>query len=77
MREDVRAIIYQLPPKIKACTVKTNGFYTILVNADLSPSVRFTEYLHELNHINNGDFSKEDTADKIEFLAHLQEGEMT
>lgn len=74
MREDIKIIIYQLPPNIKACTVEVDGYYTIIVNDNLSPQVRFTEYLHELNHINNGDFSKDETADKIETLAHFTEG---
>lgn len=64
--DEIRTIIYPLPPEIKAYTTYVNGYYTIVINDNLSDQARLRAYLHELNHILNEDFFKEETANQIE-----------
>lgn len=56
----------ELPPGIRAFTVRDrNGDYNIYINAHLSAEACFLAYIHELNHINSGDF---DSLENIHFL---------
>jgi hypothetical protein len=48
-----------------------DGSYTILINAKLDYETQTKVYLHEVNHIKNGDFDKSD-ADSIEREAHKE-----
>lgn len=70
MTEEIHTIIYPLPPEIKAYTACVNGYYTIVINDNLSAAARLQAYNHERNHINNGDFSSPDKADFIEARGH-------
>ena len=70
MIQDVKVILENMPTTIKGYTVAKDFTYTIVLNSRLSfESQRYT-YLHELEHINNGDFEKKCRADIIEFYAH-------
>ena len=46
-----------------------DGSYTILLNSRLTRETLEKAYLHALEHIQNGDFEKEDV-DEIEWHAH-------
>lgn len=70
MRTDVRTIVCPLPPHIKAYTAFVNDFYTIVLNENLSYEARYKAYIHELAHINNGDFLKDTEVSTIENEAH-------
>ena len=59
-----------MPMTIKGYTVLKDGFYTIVINANLCESSRKKTYEHEYNHIVNGDFEKRTSADLIEVYAH-------
>ena len=44
-------------------------YYTIFINANLSHEMQCAAYDHEISHIDNNDFFKDDIQ-KIEFDAH-------
>ena len=74
MKTDIRTIVYPLPSGIKSYVALVNGFYTIVLNDNLSPSGRYQAYKHEIEHIDNGDFFKDSYADNIELIAHINGG---
>lgn len=47
--------------------------YTIILNSRLNRESIMKAYMHELQHINNGDYEKKCNADLIEFVAHIME----
>lgn len=55
-----------LPSRVKAFTVKRGEIYTVCVSEALDPSERFSAWLHELRHIESGDFDADKPADWIE-----------
>ena len=55
---------------IKGYTVLKDGFYTIVINANLCEATRRKTYKHEYEHIINGDFEKRASADLIEVITH-------
>ena len=59
-----------MPCKLKAYTVEYDGFYNIYVNSKISFEQGGKSIQHELEHIANGDFEKEESADAIENSAH-------
>lgn len=69
--EKANTYLLDMPTSIKAF-VKSNhdGSYTIIINARLSDEEQKKAYLHELRHIENGDFERKCSADLIEFYAH-------
>lgn len=48
-----------------------DGSYSVFINAKLDYDTQVRVYLHELWHIENGDFDRSDV-DKIEFEAHKE-----
>ena len=60
-----------MPTTIGGYTIRTpDGFYTIVLNAKCSYTKNVETYRHEINHIRNGEFESELSADIIEFYAH-------
>ncbi len=70
MIENIRVYQVEMPARIKAYTVKKDGFYTILINSILAREQQLKEYDHEYKHIINGDFDKTCSVDMIEIYAH-------
>lgn len=71
MTPDINVILYNMPTRIKAYTVKLHGQYTICLNSRLSHMQNKESYLHEIDHIKNGDYDLQCDADLIEFLSHM------
>lgn len=69
MTNDIRVYLQELPMSVKGFTVLKDGFFTIVINSNLSELARIRTYKHELQHIYNDDFGKED-ADSIEKDSH-------
>ena len=68
--QDVNTQLADLPTSISAYVVSNpDGSYTIILNARLTWERKRQAYLHELNHIKNGDYERK-SADKIEMFAH-------
>lgn len=70
MTYDIRVYLCEMPMSIKGYTVLKDGFYTIVINANLCEATQRKTYLHEYDHIINGDFEKRSGADLIEVIAH-------
>lgn len=70
MTEDIMVRVVEMPASIKACTVKKDGYHTILINSILTKEQQLKEYEHEYDHIINGDFDKDCPVDMIEIYAH-------
>lgn len=70
MTEDIMVRVVEMPASIKACTVKKDGFHTILINSILAKEQQLKEYDHEYKHIVDGDFDKTCSVDAIETNAH-------
>lgn len=67
---DANVIYADLPASIKAYTVSCpDDTYTIVLNSRHSHEQLLMSYSHELKHIANGDFEK-DNVDMIELSAH-------
>lgn len=53
------------------CNPNPDGSYSIFINSKLCFEAQKKVYLHELYHITNGDFEKQDV-DKIEYYARKE-----
>lgn len=70
MAPDVNVIEMDLPTTISSYVISNpDTTYTIILNARLSYKRRLEAYQHELDHIQNNDFQKENVQ-SIEFVAH-------
>ena len=66
----VQTIIMTLPPQVEAFVHKnSDGSFTIFVDADLDREHQQRAWLHEIEHIENGDFDNEETIDAVEHRA--------
>lgn len=71
MIQDVNAVLIDMPVRISAYTVANPDLsYTVIINSRLTRERQVEAYIHELRHINNGDFDKKCNADIIEIYAH-------
>lgn len=60
-----------MPTTIKAYTVMNNDdTYTIILNARLTDEQHLKSYYHEMKHIENGDYEKNNSVGLIEIIAH-------
>lgn len=72
--DNIRTILHDLPNSIKSFVVATpDGFFTIYLNQNLSHDQNVKSYLHEYEHIINGDYDKKCSVDLIEFRAHRED----
>lgn len=69
MNKDIKVIYADLPTSVKAFTVLTDGYYTIVLNQNLTREQNEISYMHELIHIANNDYEKLDIQ-SIEANAH-------
>lgn len=73
MTPEIYTTLTDLPTTIYSFVRQNrDGSYTIVLNARLSAEDRLRHYRHELDHIGNCDFEKEETADEIEVYAHRE-----
>lgn len=71
MTLDVNVVLADLPGTISAYTVANPDFsYTIVVNARLNYERQMLAYVHEIDHIKNGDYDRKGSVDLIECYAH-------
>lgn len=72
MIPDVNCVMANMPAAIKAYTTLNNDdTYTIILNSRLTYEQHLKSYAHELFHIKNGDYEK-NNVDMIEFRAHSE-----
>lgn len=72
MGDSIRVMCVDLPTCCKAFTVASDGFYNIYLNSRQTYEQNKKSLLHELEHIENGDFDKEDT--DVDLLEHSRHG---
>lgn len=70
--ENIKTVLYDLPQGIKGYTLHKDGFYTIVLNSKLSHEQNKKTYLHEMFHIENGDFDNTNSVGLIELYAHKE-----
>lgn len=68
--ENIKTLFCDMPTTVAGYTVFKDDCYTIVLNSKLSRDKNIKSYMHELSHIQNGDFEKKCSADLIEFFAH-------
>ena len=69
--ENVFVKLIELPTTVRSfVVVNKDQTYTILLNCKLSHEQNLISYEHELNHIKNGDYEKQCSANMIELIAH-------
>lgn len=70
MTPDVNCCVANLPTSIPAFVIPdTDGNYTIVLNARHTHEQHLISYYHEMKHIENGDYEK-NNVDLIEIFAH-------
>lgn len=68
---NINTICLDMPSRIRSYVVKNpDGSYTIVLNSRLTRENNIIAFHHELQHILNGDYEKNLTADEIELQTH-------
>lgn len=68
---DIRVVCANMPVSVKGYTIRdADGFYTIVLNSNHSHDQNRRSYLHEIFHIENGDFDRKGNVGMIELFAH-------
>jgi hypothetical protein len=71
MTLDVNVVLADMPGTISAYSVANPDLsYTIVLNSRLNHERQMQAYIHEMNHIKNGDYDRKCHADLIECYAH-------
>lgn len=68
--DNVRVVVADMPCSVRAYTIYSDDFYTIVLNDNLSYMQRQKAYMHEIEHIKSDDFIKDSSVGIIEFYAH-------
>lgn len=67
--------LLDLPISVKGFCVRKNDCYIICLNQHLSFEQNRESYLHELEHIKNGDFDSDISVNRLEMYAHKLRGD--
>ena len=71
MEETIFTYYVDLPTTILSFVVSNNDMsFTIILNAKLGREQQLKAYLHEMDHIRNGDYDKKCSVNLIETAAH-------
>lgn len=71
MEEGIFTYYVDLPTTIRSFVVSNNDMsFTILINSRMGSDQQLLAYIHEMEHIKNGDYDKRCSADLIELAAH-------
>lgn len=69
--ENIFVTYYDMPCTIASYVVSNNDMtYTIVINSRMAIERQKEAYMHELDHIKNGDYEKKCDIDFIEINAH-------
>lgn len=75
--QEFSVIFVDLPPTIKGMIVKMFDYeygddtYTIVINSRLNAEQQQEAFLHELRHLQEGDFEGVQSVDALEFERHI------
>lgn len=68
--DTINVLLIDMPNAIRSYVISnSDSTYTVVLNSRLSHEQNLLSYQHELFHIENGDFEK-DNVDMIELSAH-------
>ena len=71
MEDGIFTYYVDLPTTIRSFVVSNNDMsFTILINSRMGSNQQLLAYIHEMEHIKNGDYDKRCSADLIELAAH-------
>ena len=71
MEETIFTYYVDFPTTIRSFVVSNNDMsFTIILNAKLGREQQLKAYLHEMDHIRNGDYDKKCSVNLIETAAH-------
>lgn len=71
MEDGIFTYYANMPTTIRSFVVSNNDMsFTIILNAKIGRDQQLEAYLHEMNHIKNGDYDKKCSADLIEAAIH-------
>lgn len=71
MEDGIYTYYADLPTTIRSFVVSNNDMsFTIILNAKMGREQQLKAYLHEMNHIKNGDYEKNCSVDLIETATH-------
>ena len=73
MGDNYRIILKDMPTTVKAVTVtNSDGTFTIIINSKLNYEQQCESFSHEIIHIMNCDFDKEQDINALEYNAHYK-----
>lgn len=71
MEEGIFTYYADMPTTIRSFVVSNEDMsFTIIINAKIGRNQQIRAYKHEIDHIRNGDYDKQASADLIELFAH-------
>lgn len=71
MDDGIFTYYVDMPTTIRSFVVSNNDMsFTIIINAKMGKEQQLLAYEHEINHIKNGDYDKNCSANLIELVAH-------
>lgn len=71
MGDNYRIILRDMPTTVKAVTItNSDGTFTIFINSRLAYEQQCKSFDHEINHIMNCDFEKEQDINVLEYESH-------
>ena len=76
MRRQINIVKAFLPSSVKGFAVRCNDtleWYTIFINEALYESEQHEAFIHEINHIKNGDFTNNKSVAAAEIMLHNAE----
>lgn len=69
----VRSVVVPMPLDVHSYVIKIDGFYTIILNANLSDYKIREAYKHEIRHIDDGDLESECPVGMLEIHQHRRD----
>ncbi len=71
MDDGIFTYYVDMPTTIRSFVVSNNDMsFTIIINAKIGKEQQLLAYEHEINHIKNGDYDKNCSANLIELVSH-------
>ncbi|MGN0402618.1 MAG: ImmA/IrrE family metallo-endopeptidase [Acetatifactor sp.] len=69
--DNINVVYVDMPAGVRSYVVlNSDESYTIVINSRLSHEQNLLSYYHEIDHIKNGDYDRNRSADLIEIVAH-------
>lgn len=74
MDDEIFTYYMDMPCTIRSFVVENLDMsFTIIINSRIGKEQQLKAYAHEIKHIKNGDYCKNNSVDVIEFNAHNSE----